>query len=151
MAVVTDKGDAQTYLSRMSKKMKPLAEVLHASLISLGCVSYVKTIYIGYDIDGEMVAALYRRSNHVEIALALPEDAKGELLVDARHLTWRTLPVAAIVRSLREVPDFEILAKAATERIKTATHNVNRDNDFFSKTRREREGPGFSIKRQNTE
>jgi hypothetical protein len=151
MADMVENNDAQTYLSGMSKKMKPLAEALHASLISLGCVSYVKTIYIGYDIDGEMVAALYRHSNHVEIALALPEDAEGELLVDARHLTWRTLPVAAVVRSLSEVPDFEILAKAATERIKTATHNVSRDNDFFSKTRRERQGPGFSIKRQNTE
>lgn len=149
MAVMTDQSDAQTYLSGIGKKMKPLAEALHASLISLGCVPYVKTIYIGYDIDGEMVAALYRHTDHVEIALALPEDAEGELLVDARHLTWRTLPVAAVVRSLSEVPDFEILARAATERIKTATHNVSRDNDFFSKTRRERKGPGFSIKRQS--
>ena len=151
MAIVTDNSDAQTYLSGMGKKIKPLAEALHASLISLGCESYVKTIYVGYNIDGEMVAALYVHANRVEIALALPEDAEGDLLIDARHLTWRTLPVAAVIRSLSEVPEFEVLAKVATERIKNATHSVNRDNDFFSKTRRERRGPGFSIKRQNTE
>ena len=52
MTDMVENNDAQTYLSGMSKKMKPLAEALHASLISLGCVSYVKTIYIGYDIDG---------------------------------------------------------------------------------------------------
>ncbi|MCX6539976.1 MAG: hypothetical protein NTX77_00005, partial [Actinobacteria bacterium] len=36
----------------------------------------------------------------------LPEDAEGDLLVDASHLTWRTLPVAAIVRSSGSIDDF---------------------------------------------
>ena len=132
--------DAKTYLSEMGKKMRPLADAIHEAMISLGCVSYVKTIYIGYDIDGEMVAALYGHTDHVEVALALPEDAEGDLLIDARHLTWRTLPVAAIVRSPKDVSSFEQLARLAAERVRTAAHTVNRDNDYFIKTRENRRG-----------
>jgi hypothetical protein len=137
MRIMSDNGDAKIYLSDMGKKMRPVAGAIHEVLISFGCVSYVKTIYIGYDIDGEMVAALYGHTGHVEIALALPEDAEGDLLVDASHLTWRTLPLAAIVRSLDEVDDFKQLAQVAAERVRTAAHTVNRDNDYF-KTRENR-------------
>ena len=133
-------GDAQAYLSEMGKRVQPLAAALHEVLLRLGCVSYVKTIYIGYDINGEMVAALYGRSDHVEIALALPEDAEGDLLIDASHLTWRTLPVAAIVRTKDELDQFSSLAGAAVERVRTSTHTVHRDNDYFTKSRRERRG-----------
>jgi hypothetical protein len=138
MRIMSDNGDAKIYLSEMGKKMRPIAEAIHEAMISLGCVSYVKTIYIGYDIDGEMVAALYGHTDHVEIALALPEDAEGDLLVDASHLTWRTLPVAAIVRSIDSIDDFTKLAKVAAERVKSAAHTVNRDNDYFIKTRENR-------------
>jgi hypothetical protein len=137
---VTENSEAQAYLNEMNKKVGPLASDLHDVLLNLGCVSYVKTIYIGYDIAGEMVAALYGHSDYVEIALALPEDADGDLLIDASHLTWRTLPVAAIVRNTSDVLAFTHLASAAVERVRTATHTVNRDNDFFAKSRRERRG-----------
>jgi hypothetical protein len=137
---VTENSEAQAYLSEMNKKVRPLASDLHDVLLNLGCVSYVKTIYIGYDIAGEMVAALYGHSDYVEIALALPEDADGDLLIDASHLTWRTLPVAAIVRKTTDVQPFKELASVAVERVRTASHTVNRDNDFFAKSRRERRG-----------
>jgi hypothetical protein len=101
-------------------------------------MSYVKTIYIGYDIGGEMVAALYAHADHVEVALALPEDAEGELLVDASHLTWRTLPVAAILKSEADVEQFSKLVSEAVERVADQTHDVKRDNDFFIRSRRER-------------
>ena len=120
--------------------MRPIATSLHEALLDLGCVSYVKTIYIGYDIAGEMVAALYGHSDHVEIALALPEDAEGDLLIDARHLTWRTLPVAAVVRSKTDLVAFTKLALTAVEGVRTSSHTVNRDNDYFIKSRRERRG-----------
>ena len=133
-------AEAQTYLADLNKRVKPLATGLHEALLDLGCVSYVKTIYIGYDIDGEMVAALYGHSDHVEIALALPEDAEGDLLIDARHLTWRTLPVAAIVRNTPDLVAFKQLALIAVEGVRNSSHTVNRDNDYFIKTRRERRG-----------
>jgi hypothetical protein len=98
----------------------------------------VKTIYIGYDIDGEMVAALYGHIDHVEVALALPEDAEGDLLIDAKHLTWRTLPVAAIVRNKTDIVAFMQLALTAVEGVRTSSHTVNRDNEFFIKSRQER-------------
>ena len=137
---MNENSDAQAYLSEINKKVGPLASGLHDVLLSLGCVSYVKTIYIGYDIGGEMVAALYGRSDYVEIALALSEDAVGDLLIDASHLTWRTLPVAAVVRNTTDIQRFTELASAAVERVRNATHTVNRDNDFFAKSRRERRG-----------
>ena len=135
---MTTDGDAQTYLSDLNKRVRPIATSLHEELLDLGCESYVKTIYIGYDIDGEMVAALYGHIDHVEIALALPEDAEGDLLIDASHLTWRTLPVAALVRNLADLAPFKQLAGDAVERVRTASHTVNRDNEFFAKSKRER-------------
>lgn len=137
---MTTDGEAQTYLADLNKRVRPIATSLHEVLLGLGCVSYVKTIYIGYDIDGEMVAALYGRGDHVEIALALPEDAEGDLLIDASHLTWRTLPVAALVRNMADQAPFRKLAIEAVERVRTASHTVNRDNDFFTKSKRERGG-----------
>jgi hypothetical protein len=135
---MTTDGEAQTYLADLNKHVRPIATSMHEALLDLGCVSYVKTIYIGYDIDGEMVAALYGRGDHVETALALPEDAEGDLLIDARHLIWRTLPVAAIVRSKTDLVAFTQLALIAVEGVRTSSHTVNRDNEFFIKSRRER-------------
>jgi hypothetical protein len=137
---MTTDGEAQTYLADLNKRVRPIATSLHEALLDLGCESYVKTIYIGYDIDGEMVAALYGRGDHVEIALALPEDAEGDLLIDARHLTWRTLPVAAVVRSKTDLGAFMQLARTAVEGIRNSSHTVNRDNDYFMKSKRERRG-----------
>jgi hypothetical protein len=135
---MTTDGEAQTYLADLNKRVRPIATSMHEALLDLGCVSYVKTIYVGYDIDGEMVAALYGRGDHVEIALALPEDAEGDLLIDARHLTWRTLPVAAIVRDKTDLVAFMQLALTAVEGVRTSAHTVNRDNDYFMKSKRER-------------
>ena len=56
------------------------------------------------EVGGEMVAALYSHADHVELALALPESEEHRLLVDATHLTWRTMPVAAIVEQLQRRP-----------------------------------------------
>ena len=133
--------EAERYLSDLGNGVQALATEAHNRLASLGCDSYVKTIYIGYDINGEMTAALYAHADHLEVALALPEDAEGSLLVDASHLTWRTLPVAAIVRSREELDEFESLVQTAIERVRNQAHDVNRDNDFFIRSRRERQ-PG---------
>jgi hypothetical protein len=108
-------------------------------LAATDAVSYVKTIYVGYEIDGEMIAALYPRADHLEIALALPEDAESGLLIDASHLTWRTLPVAAIVTKVDDLSDLSDLVFAAADRVRTASHDVMRDNDFFIRTKRERQ------------
>ena len=99
------RAEVDGYLAALNPKVRKLASASNQVLIGQGCAAYVKTIYIGYDIDGEMVAALYAHADHLEVALALPEDAEGDLIVDASHLTWRTLPVAATIRSLGVSPE----------------------------------------------
>lgn len=131
-------ADANDYVSALSAPIRSLTAAAHEVFVSQGCTSYVKTIYIGYDFGGEMVAALYAHAEHIEVALALPEDAEGELLIDASHLTWRTLPVAAILNSDDDISEFTELVSEAAARVKAQTHDVKRDNDFFIKSRRER-------------
>lgn len=134
---MADHAAALEYLGDL-RKSKGLATEAHEILAGLGCASYVKTIYIGYDFGGEMVAALYGHADHVEIALALPEDSEDPVLVDASHLTWRTLPVAAILRRKSDIRAFRHLAELACERVKSSEHDVLRDNDFFMKAKRHR-------------
>ena len=93
-----------------------------------------------YDIDGEMVAALYGHADHVEVALALDEQHPSELLVDASHLTWRTLPVSAIVRTVKDLKELSQLVDEACDRVRVGKHDVKRDNEYFMKSRRERRG-----------
>lgn len=80
------------------QRLKAVAEVIDDRFVALGCISYVKTIYVGYDLNGEMVAALYPHSDHIQIALAVEEDFEHPLLIDATHLRWRTVPRPLIIR-----------------------------------------------------
>ena len=135
---MTSHAEAKIYLAETNDSVRPIADAAHQSLVDLGCSSYVKTIYIGYDLGGEMVAALYGHADHVEIALALPEDIDGPTLVDGTHLTWRTLPVAAILRTESDAAAFRDLAALAVDRVRTAKHEVRRDNDFYVRRKRAR-------------
>ena len=100
------------------------------------CRPYVKTIYIGFEINGELVAALYPNAEHVEIAMALPESAEDPILIDATHLTWKTLPVAAVVRSTDDLDRTLDLLVDAVSAVTSGTHSVNRPNDHFIGRRR---------------
>jgi hypothetical protein len=132
--------EAETYLRMLNPLVQKLAAAAHSLFVAEGCSSYVKTIYVGYDFEGEMVAALYGHADYVEIALALSEDAEGRLLVDASHLTWRTLPVAAIVRAETDIAELAELVAMACRRVREREHAVVRDNDFFIRSRRLRRG-----------
>ena len=133
-------SEAQKYLSELNKTSAGLCAQVHEMFLAAGCNSYVKTIYIGYDIGGEMVAALYGHADHVEVALALAEDHPSSQLIDASHLTWKTLPVAAIGHDATEVKKMGPLIEEACTRVRAGQHHVNRDNDFFMKAKRERRG-----------
>jgi hypothetical protein len=128
--------DAEGYLNELNKKMQPVARKVHDSLVSMGCTSYVKTIYVGYDIGGEMVAALYGHADHVEVALAVAEDHPDARLLDASHLTWRTLPLALNLKNVSEVSECQALLQEACDRVREQTHDVHRDNDFFVSRKR---------------
>ena len=133
-------SEARAYIAELNKSSAALCTQVHEIFLAAGCNSYVKTIYIGYDIDGEMVAALYGHADHVEVALALAEDHPSSQLIDASHLTWKTLPVAALGHNAVEVKKFEPLIDEACARVRAGQHDVNRDNDFFIKAKRERRG-----------
>jgi hypothetical protein len=135
-----DDSEAQKYIAELNKTSAALCTQVHEMFLAAGCSSYVKTIYIGYDIDGEMVAALYSHSDHIEVALALAEDHPSGQLIDASHLTWKTLPVAAIGHNATEVKKMQPLIEEACVRVRGGKHDVNRDNEFFMKSRRERRG-----------
>ena len=138
----TNHSDAEAYLASLNKKIGGIAAQAHRQLIDQGCTSYVKTIYIGYDFNGEMVAAVYGHPDYVEVAIALPENFDSLILIDASHLTWRTLPVAAVIKSKDDLSRFSALVKAACEGVLSGSHTVLRDNDFFAKAKRERDERG---------
>ena len=91
----------------------------------LGCSAYVKTIYIGFEFEGEIVAAAYPFASHVEVAVALPEDHPSELLKDGTHLTWRTMPVLLSLTSVDDVSASEELFTEAFELVESGVHSVN--------------------------
>jgi hypothetical protein len=140
--VSTNHSDAEAYLVGLNKKIGELASQAHQHLIDQGCTSYVKTIYIGYDFNGEMVAALYGHVDYVEVAIALPENFDSPILIDASHLTWRTLPVAAVLKGRGDLKSFAALVVAACRGVLSGSHTVLRDNEFFAKTKREKQERG---------
>jgi hypothetical protein len=133
-----DHSDAEQFISAMNKQTSKVALAAHKTLVKEGCASYVKTIYIGYDLNGVMVAALYGHLEYVEVALALPERYESKVLIDATHLTWRTLPVAAVLQDRDDLSEFVEIAKVACDNVKSGNHMVSRDNEFFAAAKRER-------------
>lgn len=140
-------SDADIYVASMNNKIRKIASEAHQILIDSGCSSYVKTIYIGYDFNGEMVAALYGHSEYVEVAIALSESYESPVLIDASHLTWRTLPVAAVLKSKADIKMFGPLVKEACKGVLSGGHTVLRDNEFFAAAKRERQEKGVVPKK----
>jgi hypothetical protein len=101
----------------------------------------VKTIYISYMVRDQMVAAVYPRSQEIEVALALPEDHPSSLLRDATHLTWRTLPVSVVLTDPADARAAVPLVHEAVERVMSGNHDVHRENEHFISRRRERSRP----------
>ena len=138
----TNHEDAEVYIASLNGKVRNIALSAHAELLKQGCSTYVKTIYVGYDFNGEMVAALYGHSDYVEVAIALSESHESPVLIDASHLTWRTLPVAAVLKSKADLKMFAPLVKEACIGVLSGDHTVLRDNEFFVAAKRERQEKG---------
>ena len=140
-------SEAEGYIAGLNNRIGKIASQAHQILADSGCSSYVKTIYIGYDFNGEMVAALYGHSDYVEIAIALSESIESPVLIDASHLTWRTLPVAAVLKSKDDLKKFAPLVKEACKGVLSGEHTVLRDNEFFKAAKRERQKKGAAPKK----
>lgn len=144
--VALNHSEAEEFLGGLNEEVATIAVELHKILIGEGCSSYVKTVYIGYDFNGAMIAALYGRAEYVEVALALSEEFKSPILIDGTHLTWRTLPVAAIVKSKGDIRLFKTLAISACGGVKNGQHTVDRDSEYFLSAKRERRKKGVKPK-----
>ena len=140
-------SEAEAYIAGLNNKIGKIVSEAHRTLVDEGCTSYVKTIYIGYDFDGEMVAALYGHVDYVEVAMALPETYESSILIEASHLTWRTLPVAAVLKSKADLKMFAPLVKEACKGVLSGGHTVLRDNKFFAAAKRERREKGVAPKK----
>ena len=66
--------DVRSYLDDLTKPVRQVTKAIIEKMSTEGCRAYVKTIYVGFNIADEMVAAAYGHSKQVEVALALPED-----------------------------------------------------------------------------
>lgn len=96
-----------------------------------GCTVYVKTIYVGFTVNEEMVCAIYPRRDHLEVALALAEDVEGSEFKDATHLTWPTMPVAMEIRNPTEGEMVIRHLATAVQRVTSGAHKVRRPNEHF--------------------
>ena len=130
--------EVQGYLDDTNAKVRKVLIALHDAMTELGCSSYVKTIYIGYEINGEMTAAAYAHADHVEVALAVADDHPDPRFEDATHLTWRTLPLCLKISTITDVKKVVPLLKDACERVASQQHDVHRDNDYFVERKRGR-------------
>lgn len=123
--------EADRLAGESTAKVRAVTETLYDALVDLGCTAYVKTIYIGFEHGGELVAAMYPYGQRVEIALALPEDYANPLLIDATHLTWKTMPVAAVVRTATDAKQVLPMLREAFERVTSGQHDVELPNERF--------------------
>lgn len=124
--------EATALSAGMKAPLKKMFQQVYATLSDdLRCDVYVKTIYVGFSIDGAMVAAMYPHKDNLEIALALPEDIDGSEFKDATHLTWPTMPVCIEVRSAADLRACLGHLRSAASRVRDGEHDVVRPNDHF--------------------
>lgn len=139
VALPQGSADAQLFISGIEKKpLRSLALELHNHLAKESVVDYVKTIYVGYEFQGEMFAALYRNTGAIEVALPLSENDAGPLIMDASHLTWRTLPLMIHVTHSSQLPEAFAVIDRAFDRLKSGLHHVHRSNEYFIARKRGR-------------
>ena len=124
--------EAEQLLAESSSTVRELMRGIYEYFVSeAGCNAYVKTIYVGFMIDGQMVAAAYPHARSVEVALALPDDVEGPGLIDAAHLTWRTMPVAVEISDREGLKAARAQLETAVARVQTGIHDVELPQDRF--------------------
>jgi len=82
------------------------------------CVSEVRSSYISFSIDGEMVAVAQRGDEGIDIAMALPFDGSDARVFDALDLKWRTLPTGIVIVGQRDVGIAKKYLKTACSRVR---------------------------------
>ena len=128
---------AEKLVNHLPNEVKALlADIYELIVEDHGCHPDVKTIYISFTFEQVMVASAHIGTEDIELALALPENHPSNMLEDALHLTWRTLPVLLRVNQDSDDKDVLDLIEEAVERVKSGKHTVNRPPEFFAKRKR---------------
>lgn len=140
MCDVEMKDVAEKVFPGKLQRLIPIWAAVDEILSSRGLARDVKTIYVSYtDASNNLVAAVHpdAASITLEIALPLPRELDHELLYDASHLKWRTLPNA-----LRLEPDSTVSMRVLAlfdEAVRHAPDALPRPaRDFASRRRRGR-------------
>jgi hypothetical protein len=130
--VISVNEDTLHLLADSTEPVQALVGAIYEFFVGeAGCSAYVKTIYVGFELSGVMVAAAYPHASSVEVALALPDDVEGEGLIDAAHLTWRTLPVAVELNDPTQLDEARVHFATAVERVRTGLHDVDLPQERF--------------------
>ncbi len=135
---------AEQLLDGQPESVKDLMGNAYAAMVEgSGCQPDVKTIYISFTKNSQLVASAHPGSDGIELALALPEDHPSGLLEDASHLTWRTLPLLVRVTASSGREEVLDLVYEAIKRVESGEHDVDRPPEYFQASRRERERSRF--------
>jgi len=125
-------GAAAALLASLPTDVQEFALSICRTLVKeFGSKLYVKTIYVGVEINGAMVAALYPAADRVDIALALEEEHPSAMLEDATHLTWPSLPVLVSVGAETDQAQVLALIREAAIRIVNSEHHVSRSPEYL--------------------
>lgn len=122
---------AEKLIACMNPAVRAGFDIIASALIGAGCHAHVKTIYVGFTLGDEMVAAAYPHSDHCELALSLPLDYEGDGVIDVTHLTWRTLPVGVDITSVTSAETALPAVLEAANRVAGGTHDVDRPPEYF--------------------
>jgi hypothetical protein len=126
--------DAKKLFSGVNAPLMPTFTELYDYLVKrLKCHPSMKTIYVSFSLKGDMVASAHpQHGQAIELALALPVEHKSELLYDASHLKWRTLPVAVKLTTPASLKGALPLMEEAARRVRTGEHSVSISNQRFA-------------------
>ena len=98
--------DAEQLLAESPPAIRKVMAAAYEYFVSeAGCDPYVKTIYVGFML--------------------------GPGLLDAAHLTWRTMPVAVEVRDVADLKAVRDYMATAVERVRTGAHDVELPQERF--------------------
>lgn len=123
--------DVAAFISGSPRASRELLRAVFDTLSSLGAEAYVKTIYLGFEVNGAVMAAAYPSAQGVDVALALPEGHPSACLADATHLTWRSMPVMIELRKKETYVSAEPLLKEAFERVASGLHDTQLPTEQF--------------------
>ena len=122
---------ARALTKNLPPHVQEVIQEVYTLLVGVGCDPDVKTRYISFTRNSCLVGSAHVSGKQIELALALPEDHPSDLIEDASHLTWRTLPVCLRLTASTDRQEVLDLVREALARVVRGEHTINRPAEFF--------------------